>query len=176
MWPPSLLSNLPSAVATPEPHPITGGERRARLRRAVATARRLGFRGRVEYRHVNSSAGGAQYGLGQRPDDDLLIVYADAFQRDQDPEDFSLAAIIAHERGHQFVSRHTQLQRLLAGRLSVATEEILASLVGSIIADSAGDREALVLKALADAMQCGLRPNEATLLMAELRSNLERLL
>ena len=57
-----------------------------------------------------------------------------------------------------------------------APEDESASLVGSIIADTAEDREALVLKALADAVQCGLHPGEATLLIAELRGNLERLL
>lgn len=60
----------------------------------------MGFRGVVEYRHVYSQAGGAQYGLAATEDEDLLIVYAEAFDRDADPEDFALESIGAHERGH----------------------------------------------------------------------------
>lgn len=56
-------------------------------------ARALGFVGRVEYRHVYSASGGAQYGHGAEVESDLLTVYAEAFDRDADPEDFSLSAI-----------------------------------------------------------------------------------
>jgi hypothetical protein len=51
----------------------------------------------VEYRHVYSQTGGAQYGRGNTPEEDLLTVYAEAFERDADPQDFSLEAMIAHE-------------------------------------------------------------------------------
>ena len=43
----------------------------------------------------------AQYARGSTAHEDLLTVYAEAFERDADPEDFSLEAILAHERGHQ---------------------------------------------------------------------------
>jgi hypothetical protein len=45
------------------PH-LTAAERRARHRRAARLARESGFVGRVEYRHVYSQTGGAQYGRG----------------------------------------------------------------------------------------------------------------
>jgi hypothetical protein len=79
----------------PRPEPISASERMARQRRASEAARHLGFIGNVEYRHVYSQAGGAQYGLGVTPEQDLLITYAEAFERDADPDDFSLEAISA---------------------------------------------------------------------------------
>jgi hypothetical protein len=79
------------------PELLTNAEQAARLRRARDIARRLGFSGRVEYRHVFSGSGGAQFGLGPDVDHDLVVVYAEAFARDADPHDFSLDAIIAHE-------------------------------------------------------------------------------
>ncbi len=85
----------------------------ARERRASRIAREVGFEGRVEYRHVYSQSGGAQFGLGASPGQDLLIVYAEAFERDANPEDFSLEAMIAHERGHQLLARHERLARNL---------------------------------------------------------------
>jgi len=69
----------------PDPRPISASERTARQRRASGIARRLGFAGRVEYRHVYSQAGGAQYGQAVAAKQDLLIVYAEAFERDADP-------------------------------------------------------------------------------------------
>jgi hypothetical protein len=68
--------------------PISAAERLARQRRVSRVAHRLGFVGRVEYRHVQSQAGGAQYGRAATPEQDLLTVYADAFARDADPDDF----------------------------------------------------------------------------------------
>jgi len=101
-------------MATPEPRPLTAAERRARRRWATRLARGLGFVGHIEYRHVYSQTG-AQYGRGSAAEEDLLTVYAEAFERDADPEDFTLAAMIAHERGHQILARHPQelLQALL---------------------------------------------------------------
>ena len=88
-------------MASPSPQPI--GPAEARRRRSVArrSARALGFVGQVEYRHVYSQSGGAQDGRGAEASTDLLTVDAEAFDRDADPDDFSLSAIIAHERGHQ---------------------------------------------------------------------------
>jgi hypothetical protein len=88
-------------MARLSPRPLTAAERRARRRRVVRLARELRFVGRIEYRHVFSQTGGAQYARGSNADEDLLTVYAEAFERDADPEDFSLEAILAHERGHQ---------------------------------------------------------------------------
>ena len=119
----------------PGPGPISESERIARQRRASQVARRLGFVGRVEYRHVYSQAGGAQYGLAVAPDQDLLIVYAEAFERDADPDDFSLEAIVAHERGHQLLARHPRLTRNLPRAWSRVTEEIVASRLGSLLVE-----------------------------------------
>jgi hypothetical protein len=62
----------------------------------------------------------------------MLAVYAEAFERDSNPDDFSLDAIIAHERGHQILARHPRFRKRVAG-LSLAAEEILASLVGVMV-------------------------------------------
>ena len=51
----------------------------------------------MEYRHVYSQTGGAQYGQASTETEDLLTVYAEAFERDANPEDFSLEAIVAHD-------------------------------------------------------------------------------
>jgi hypothetical protein len=108
-------------------------------------AKDFGFVGNVEYRHVYSQTGGAQYGRGSTPANDLLTVYAEAFERDADPEDFSLAAMIAHECGHQILARHPRIARRVAG-VSEASEEILASLLGAMICNDDADRVLLFAK------------------------------
>lgn len=160
-------------MVTPGPKPISDAQKAARRRRVTRIARRLGFVGRVEYRHVFSSSGGAQFGLGSTPERDLLVVYAEAFVRDANPDDFSLEAIIAHERGHQIVWRNERLQQLLAGRIAPATEEILASVVGSLLVVRIADRETLTLKALMEAVRCGLGLTDATRLVMQFRKLLE---
>src|SRR6266852_8117896 len=137
------------------PRPISASERAARQRRASQIARGLGFVGRVEYRHVYSQAGGAQYGLAAVPDQDLLIVYAEAFERDDDPDDFSLEAILAHERGHQLLARHRRLIRNLPPAWSGVTQEIVASLLGSLLVEDEKDQQDLLLKALFEADRQG---------------------
>src|SRR6478736_5587006 len=87
-------------------------QRRARRNRVARIANVLGFVGRVEYRHVYSQTGGAQYGRGSTPEADLLTVYAEAFERDADSEDFSLEAMIAHECGQSAKGASRQLQQL----------------------------------------------------------------
>ena len=108
----------------------------------------LRFVGRIEYRHVYSQTGGAQYARGSNADEDLLTVYAEAFERDADPEDFSLEAILAHERGHQLLARHPRIaKRVTAAGISAGSEEILASLLGAMHCHVNADRDALVAKA-----------------------------
>ena len=131
--------------------------------------------GNVEYRHVYSQSGGAQYGQGTTADDDLLIVYAEAFERDADPEDYSLEAIIAHERGHQILARHPRIAKLAAG-VSLASEEILASLLGSILLDSPVDREMLSAKAAFELVTRGQTSEAADRQLQTLRRTLEALL
>jgi len=96
--------------------PISQSEFDARVRRAEAIAHDLGFVGLVEYRHARSNSGGGSFCLAPTIESDLLIVYADAFSRDAAGDDFSLEAIIAHERGHQLLHRHERLLRVLPKR------------------------------------------------------------
>src|SRR3989442_12938744 len=103
------------------PRPVSAAEAAARLDRAEAIARRLGFVGTVESRHAFSQSGGAQYAMAPAADLDMLVVYAEAFRRDASSDDFPLAAIIAHERGHQLLHRHERLRRNIPGALSTVT-------------------------------------------------------
>lgn len=109
-------------------------------------------------------------------DSDLIVVYGEAFVRDADADDFSLEAIIAHEIGHQVVCRNAQLRHLLAGKNAPVTEEILASLVGSLLIKTDKNAQALVLKALDEATQCGIPFADATRLVVELRRLVEGIL
>jgi hypothetical protein len=163
-------------MATPSPRPLTPAERRARRSRVARVARGLGFVGRVEYRHVYSQTGGAQYGRGTTAAADLLTVYAEAFERDADPEDFSLDAILAHERGHQLLARHPRIAKRVRGRVSAASEEILASLLGALICSAEADRDALVAKATVELLNHGETPEVATRRLQELWELLRALL
>lgn len=162
-------------MPTSEPRPLTPSEQRARRRRANRIARKFGFVGRVEYRHVYSQSGGAQYGRGSSPKADLLTVYAEAFERDADPEDFSLEAMIAHERGHQILARHPRIAERVAG-ISEVSEEILASLLGAMICKEDADRVALYAKAAAELLDRGQRIEAITRQLQELWELLEALL
>lgn len=162
-------------MPTPEPRPLTPGEQRARRRRAARMARKLGFVGRVEYRHVYSQSGGAHYGRGSSPQADLLTVYAEAFERDADLEDFALEAMIAHECGHQILARHPRIAKRVAG-VSEASEEILASLLGAMICNEDTDRVALYAKATAELLDRGQSVEATTRQLQELWELLEALL
>lgn len=162
-------------MAESHPPPISKAQEKARHKRVSQIARRLGFVGRVEYR-VYTQAGGAQYGLAVAPEHDLLIDSAEAFEPDADPADSSLKAIIAHETGHQLLARHEVLTRNLPCEWSGVSEEIAASLLGSLLVRNSKDERDLLLKALFDAGQHGLTPDEATGLITELRAVLEKLL
>jgi len=105
-----------------------------------------------------------------------LIVYADAFERDANPEDFSLEAILAHERGHQLLARHPRLARQVAARISPASEEILASIVGAMLCPAEADRDALLGKATAALLGHGEEPDSAARQVQALWDHLERLL
>lgn len=139
-------------------------------------ARRLGFVGKIECRHVFSHAGGAQYGLAVVEPDDLLIVYAEAFERDANPEDFSLEAMIAHEHGHQLLARHPRLRRNLPANWSDRSEEVAASLIGSLLVWEDADRDVLMEKATLDALGSGSDLERAVRLVSELRLFLKALL
>jgi hypothetical protein len=139
-------------------------------------AERLGFRGRVEYVHVFSQSGGAQFGLGQSEANDVLVVYAEAFVRDANPRDFSLAAMMAHERGHQLIFRHSAFRKWLAQDVPDCSEEIVASIVGALIVWDVADHDALLDKAFDEAINCGAPPRQAAELIKKLRKLLEAML
>jgi hypothetical protein len=163
-------------MAIPSPKPLGPAERRARRNRVTRLARELGFRGHVEYRHVYSQTGGAQYGRGSDADEDLLTVYAEAFERDADPEDFSLDAILAHERGHQLLARHPRIAKRVTGRISSASEEILASLLGAMICAAERDRDTLLAKATVELVSHGEKIEVAIQRLQELWNLMEALL
>jgi hypothetical protein len=154
-------------MATREPRPLTPGEQRGRRRRAARISQQFGFVGRVEYRHVYSQTGGAQYGRGSTQEADLLTVYAEAFERDADPEDFSLEAMIAHECGHQILARHPRITKRVVG-VSEASEEILASLLGAMICSDDSDRVTLYAKAAAELLDRGQSAEAANRQLQEL--------
>jgi len=78
-----------------------------------------------------------------------MIVYAEAFERDANPDDFRLEAIIAHECGHQRLLRIENLRDVLS-KFPEEFEEILASLIGSILLGDAESSQTLVWKATAE--------------------------
>jgi len=131
--------------------------------------------GRVEYRHVYSRTGGAQYGLGSTAAEDLLSVDAEAFERDADPDDFSLEAILAHKRGHQLLARHPRIAKRVAG-VSESSEEILASLLGAMICTDDTNRDTLLAKATAELLDRGLSAQATSRQLQELWDLLEPLL
>jgi hypothetical protein len=143
---------------------------------ASRIARQLGFVGVVEYRHVFSRTGGAQYGRRKTEAEDMLIVYAEAFVRDANPGDFSLTAILAHERGHQLLVRHPRIAKQVEGRISEVTEEILASLLGAMLCNNEIDRENLTFKAVAELTDHGEVADIAFKRLQELKTLFEALL
>ena len=162
-------------MAKRSPRRISALQLLARRDRIARIARAVGFVGDVEYRHVYSQTGGAQYGRGSTEEVDLLTVYAEAFERDTDPEEFSLEAIISHERGHQLVARHPRIAKRVAG-VSEASEEILASLLGAMICNDDADRISLFAKALAELLDLGQSVESANRQLQELWDVLEELL
>ena len=98
----------------------------------------------------------------------MLTVYAEAFGRDEDPEDFPLAAIIAHERGHQLLARHPQIGPRLGSGITLAAEEVLASLIGAMVCGVVRDHDALVGKATAELLRAGTPAEDAVRLVQNL--------
>jgi hypothetical protein len=106
---------------------------------------------------------------------DLLTVFAEAFDRDADPDDFSLTAMIAHERGHQLFARHPRLAPRF-GAVSPAAEEVLASLLGAMLVMEGNDRNALVAKATVEVLAGAESVEAAVGLIHSLWNQLEELL
>jgi hypothetical protein len=114
--------------------------------------------------------------MGASAEQDLLVVYPEAFRRDEEPDDFSLEAIIAHERGHQLLWRDERVRRNLPEDMSHVTEEVLASLIGSIILKDPADSDYLVLKALFLLVEHGMHTDEASERVRDLLKYLEAIL
>jgi hypothetical protein len=104
-----------------------------------------------------------------------MTVYAEAFDRDVNPNDFSLSAIIAHERGHQLLARHPRLSVLLASA-SAPAEEVLASLLGALVLKPGPDRKALQAKAAFELVNRGATVETTERVIANLSDQLGRLL
>lgn len=100
--------------------------------------------------------------LAPTVEQDLLVVFAEAFRRDAAGDDFSLEAIIAHERGHQFLHRHKRFQRVKPKEMSNVTEEVLASVAGALITPDPHDSKLLELKALCELVDHGMSLSEAS--------------
>ena len=162
-------------MAPHSPEPIPPAEVRRRRGRVLRLARAVGFVGLVEYRHVYSSTGGAQYGRGAGEAADLLTVYAEAFDRDADPADFSLRVIVAHERGHQLLARHPRVSVQAAG-VSLAAEEVMASVLGALIVGPGPDRDVLLAKATAEVLVGATRAEDAVRIIENLWDSLGGLL
>jgi hypothetical protein len=167
---------LTGAIVSDQPDPISADEVQRRLRRAAEIASSLGFIGQVEYRHVYSQSGGAQYGIGPSADDDLLVVYSQAFDRDANTEDFDLDAMIAHEVGHQRLLRNAKLRILLEKFPGETFEEALASLVGSVLLPETKSAEMLVWKAAAELTNLRLSGEAIVDFVERMRSLLRKLL
>jgi hypothetical protein len=163
-------------MATRSPAHLSAAELLARQNRIALIAGQLGIVGRTEYCHEYSQkTGGMQYRRADTQDDDLLVVFAEAFERDADPDDFSLEAMIAHERGHQILAWHSRIAKMTAG-IPLVSEEILASLLGSIICPAEVDRECLYIKAAFELVSRGQSSEAAHRQLQTFKLTLEALL
>jgi hypothetical protein len=106
----------------------------------------------------------------------LIVVYAEAFDRDRDPRDFSLEAIIAHECGHQHLLRNRDLAPITTRLSGGIYEEILASLIGSRLVGRARDAEHLAWKPAHDLATVGLAPDAIARTIEQLRAVLKEVL
>ncbi len=163
-------------MAKRSPPRLSNAAIRARENRVARIAEQLGFVGQVEYRHVYSQSGGAQYGQAPSPEGDILIVYAEAFDRDSETDEFSLEAIIAHECGHQILVRHPRIARMVAGKISPMGEEVVASIVGALLCPPGPDRDNLEYKAIFELIAHGDESTAASRRVAILRGILGELL
>jgi hypothetical protein len=158
------------------PDAISANKLKARLKRITAISRELGFVGSVEYRHVYSQSGGAQYGIGASATDDIMVLYAEAFERDANPEDYCLEALIAHECGHQRLRRDPRFRPVLAQFPDAELKEVLASLVGAILIGDPEASETLKLKATIELIELGTTVEHAQGFVERLEKHLRSLL
>ncbi len=90
-----------------------------------------------------------------------MVLYAEAFERDANPADFNLEALIAHECGHQRLHRD-QKYWLVMEKFPENFEEILASLVGALLLGESESSETLVWKATMELGNLGVSPESVT--------------
>ena len=159
-----------------QPEPISAAEQRMRTRRVTGIGSGLGFVGSMEYRHLYSQSGGAQYCIGPSVDDDIIVVYAEGFERDANPDDFCLEALVAHECGHQRLTRDPNLRKVLVKFPGEELEEVLASLVGSILLGETEAATTLVWKATAELGDMGIAGESCVQLIERLRQLLRNFL
>ena len=81
-----------------------------------------------------------------------------------------------HECGHQVAVRNSTLKRWLHGELPVASEEVLASIIGSLLVFEVEDHNDLAMKAIHDVIRCGVKREKAKEVVMNLRSVLEAIL
>ena len=161
---------------TDQPEPILPEEHAARLLRISAIARSLGYQGKLEYRHLHSQSGGAQYCIGPAADDDIMVLYAKAFERDADPEEFNLDALIAHECGHHRLHRDPKFQPVREQYPGDDYEEILASFIGAFLLGESVSGEALLWRVSAELSDMGMSNEDVVLTMVRLQQTVEPLL
>ena len=105
-----------------------------------------------------------------------MVIYAAAFERDANPDDFSLEAMIAHECGHQRLRRNPNMQPIVAKFPDAELEEILASVVGSLLLGESASAQTLKWKAAADLSDLGVRIEFADHFVAQLSKTVRDLL
>ena len=74
------------------------------------------------------------------------------------------------------LARHPRLGPLVAGRTSLVSEEILASILGALISPASRDRDALLAKAVVELLSRGEQPEAAMRLVSQLSDYLETML
>jgi len=159
-----------------EPKPISDAEHRKRHQRIAEISNALGFAGKAEYCHAYTRSGGAQYCLGPSANDDIMILYAEAFDRDADPEDFPLEAIVAHEVGHQKLHRDPKFREVMRQLGGADFEEILASLVGCVLLGDGVPARLLLCRAVAELGDRHISGKEALRIAERLIRVMEQLL
>ena len=105
-----------------------------------------------------------------------MILCAEAFERDADPDDYDLDAIIAHECGHQRLHRVPELRAIMEQYPGEAFEEILASFVGCILMGEAESAWMLLSRATSELGDLGIPSEVCALLSLRITRQLEKYL
>jgi len=87
-----------------------------------------------------------------------------------------LLAVGTGEAAAELLARHPRLTRLTQPIVAWVTEEILASLLGSLLVENEKDQKDLLLKAAGEAADRGMDAQRASLFLTRLREILEKYL